>query len=142
TELDTLAAAFNTMASRLDNTEQTRRRLLADLAHEMATPVSVLTAYVEGLQDQVVKWNSTTSTVMTEHLARLTRLVSDLDLVSRVEEHQMELEFSTIQISEFINRAASAIQEKSASKGITLRVESNPTELTVRADYQRLSQVL
>src|SRR5699024_4617889 len=101
-----------------------------------------LTAYVEGLQDQVVKWNSTTSTVMTEHLARLTRLVSDLDLVSRVEEHQMELEFSTIQISEFINRAASAIQEKSASKGIALRVESNPTELTVRADYQRLSQVL
>ena len=50
-EFTTLAHAFNTMADRLEHTEQVRRQMLSDLAHEMGTPLSVLTVYLDGLQD-------------------------------------------------------------------------------------------
>jgi two-component system sensor histidine kinase BaeS len=53
TELETLAAAFNTMASRLEGIEDTRRRMLSDLAHELRTPIATLSAYHEGLHDGV-----------------------------------------------------------------------------------------
>jgi signal transduction histidine kinase len=53
TELDTLADAFNVMAERLQGIEDTRRRMLADLAHELRTPITTLTAYHDGLHDGV-----------------------------------------------------------------------------------------
>ncbi len=52
-EFDALAAAFNQMAGRLGSVERTRRRLLADLGHEMRTPVATLDAYLEALEDGV-----------------------------------------------------------------------------------------
>ncbi|WP_261775447.1 HAMP domain-containing protein, partial [Kocuria turfanensis] len=72
-EVDGVATAFNTMAARLQSTEGTRRRMLSDLAHEMRTPISVLTVYCEGLQDGVIHWDETTSEIMTDQLGRLTR---------------------------------------------------------------------
>ena len=85
-EVDALAGAFNTMAAQLERTEDTRRRMLSDLAHEMRTPISVLTVYLEALQDEVAHWDETTSELMGEQLARLTRLVEDINDVSRAEE--------------------------------------------------------
>ena len=52
-EFDALASAFNQMADRLGSVERTRRRLLADLGHEMRTPVATLEAYLEALEDGV-----------------------------------------------------------------------------------------
>ena len=52
-DFDALAVAFNRMAARLESVETTRRRLLGDLAHEIRTPVSVLEAYMEALEDGV-----------------------------------------------------------------------------------------
>lgn len=63
-EVDALAGAFNTMAAQLERTEDTRRRMLSDLAHEMRTPISVLTVYLEALQDEVAHWDETTSELM------------------------------------------------------------------------------
>lgn len=52
-EFDELAAAFNRMAERLQSVESTRRQLFGDLAHEIRTPVSVLEAYTEAVEDGV-----------------------------------------------------------------------------------------
>jgi two-component system sensor histidine kinase BaeS len=60
-ELDQVALAFNHMASRLERTEVTRRRLLGDLAHEMRTPVATLTAYLDGIEDGVTAFDATPS---------------------------------------------------------------------------------
>lgn len=141
-ELNTLANSFNTMASRLDNTEQTRRRLLSDLAHEMRTPVSVLSAYTEGLEDHVLTWDTSTSAVMTQQVSRLTRLVSDLDLVSRIEEHQIELDISTFELIDFIEHSVTTFYQQYAAKQVQLDVNNRINEITVRADPQRLAQVI
>ncbi|MEP7740060.1 HAMP domain-containing protein [Nocardioides sp. 31GB23] len=57
-EFDRLADAFNSMADQLASTEDTRRRLLSDLAHELRTPVATLAAYLEGIEDGVTPWNT------------------------------------------------------------------------------------
>lgn len=143
TEIDLLAQVFNSMADRLAHTEGTRRRMLSDLAHEMSTPVSVLGVYVEGLQDGVAEWDDTTSAVMVEQLARLTRLIEDIDDVSSAEEGRMQLETAEVSVSELVQAAREAAAESFTTKGIRLHVDPgvSPTAV-VHVDRQRLGQVL
>lgn len=139
-ELDSLARAFNMMADQLTRTEETRQRILSDLAHEMSTPVSVLSVYLEGLQDEVVEWNPTTDAVMAEQLARLTRLVEDIDDVSRAEEGRIDLDPAPLPLADLLETCAAAVRENYAAKGVTLTTAADADVLI--ADRQRLAQVL
>ena len=143
-EVEALAGAFNTMAERLEQTENTRRRMLSDLAHEMRTPLSVLTVYLEGLQDGVIGWDAGTSDVMAEQLARLTRLVEDVNDVSRAEEGGMALDRTMEPVANLLRSAAAAVQEAYVAKGVSLRVDAaaDGTAREVFVDRQRIGQVL
>jgi signal transduction histidine kinase len=142
TEVDQLAEAFNTMAARLQRTEDTRRRMLSDLAHEMRTPISVLTVYCEGLQDGVATWDETTSQVMNEQLSRLTRLVEDIDDVSRAEEGRIDLDRTEEPVGDLARAAADAHREAYAAKGVALDVDVDDEAGLVEVDRQRMGQVL
>mgnify|MGYP000057614096 CR=1 FL=1 len=83
-ELSTLGDTFNTMADRLGDVENTRRRLLSDLAHEMRTPIATLNAHLEGIADGVLTWDDNTQAVVEQQAQRLTRLARDLDEVRGV----------------------------------------------------------
>ncbi|GAA4285623.1 HAMP domain-containing sensor histidine kinase [Brevibacterium daeguense] len=141
-ELDALAESFNTMADRLQRTEDTRRRMLSDLAHEMSTPVSVIGVYTEGLQDGVVDWNATTSAVLTEQLTRLTRLIEDLDEVSRAEEGRFDLDRAEVSVADLLTSAAAAMQERYNLERVRLHTAVDPACGVVDVDRQRLAQVL
>lgn len=143
TEIAVLAQAFNSMADRLAHTEETRRRMLSDLAHEMSTPVSVLGVYVEGLQDGVAEWDDTTSAVLVEQLARLTRLVEDIGDVSRAEEGRIQLETTDVPVSELIQAAKEAAGESFTAKGVRLQADTQASSTaSVTVDSQRIGQVL
>lgn len=120
TEVDALGRAFNTMAERLERTEETRRRMLADLAHEMATPVSVLGVYLDGLDDGVVEWGSDTRGVLDQQLNRLTRLIDDLDLVSRAQEGRLEIKPEVQELGPLLEAALGAHRRAFMDKGIDL----------------------
>ena len=141
-EVDALATSFNTMAERLQRTEDTRRQMLSDLAHEMRTPISVLTVYLEGLQDGVIDWDTTTSDVMAEQMARLTRLVEDINDVSRAEEGRFVLDRAEESVTDLLQAAGDAAKEAYAAKGVTLEIEATEPAGTVAVDRQRLGQVL
>ena len=140
-EVTTLAHAFNTMADRLEHTEQVRRQMLSDLAHEMGTPLSVLTVYLDGLQDGVVDWNNATHTIMADQLARLTRLMEDIDDVSRVQEHRIDLDLAEEGLGDLLHTAAAA-GEAYADKGVDLQVETITDTARVLVDRQRFGQVM
>lgn len=141
-EVDALAGAFNTMAAQLERTEDTRRRMLSDLAHEMRTPISVLTVYLEALQDEVAHWDETTSELMGEQLARLTRLVEDINDVSRAEEGRIILDRTEQPVAELVRAAAEAYREAYAAKGVALNIDVDETAGDIEADRQRMGQVL
>ena len=96
-EFDALASAFNQMADRLGSVEQTRRRLLADLGHEMRTPVATLEAYLEALEDGVATLDAATAELLRSQTRRLARLSEDIGTVSRAEEGQVRLDLRTVQ---------------------------------------------
>lgn len=141
-EMAMLTSAFNIMAERIDNTEALRRQLLSDLAHEMATPVSVLGVYCEGLQDDVVEWNQETQDVFDEQLGRLKRLIADIDEVSRAQERRIELHRQPISLAELVQVTYSSYREPYATKGVQLHLRAIPQQWVVNADRQRLGQVL
>lgn len=141
TELDTLAGAFNSMAGRLEEVEDTRRRLLSDLAHELRTPISTLTAYHDGLHDGVTEMNEESRSVLAEQTDRLTRLADDINEVSTADEGRLELDLRPHSIGDVIWPACEPLRERFAAKEVTLDIRPSP-DLVVIADRQRIGQVL
>ena len=139
-ELSTLGDTFNTMADRLGDVENTRRRLLSDLAHEMRTPIATLNAHLEGIADGVLTWDDNTQAVVEQQAQRLTRLARDLDEVSRAEEGRIELQPSVQPLSDLVEPAIRQARHAYDTKGVTLTVRVD--DVPVRADPQRVAQIL
>ncbi|HEU5155586.1 MAG TPA: ATP-binding protein [Streptosporangiaceae bacterium] len=141
-ELDTLAEAFNTMATALQHTETTRRRLLADAAHELRTPLATLEAYLEGLADEVRAPTQETWDIMSDQTARLRRLIDDIALVSHAEEHRLPLRPVPIAPNDIVTSVVNAARPEYDAAGVrlTTRLAGNPPSLM--ADPERIAQVL
>jgi signal transduction histidine kinase len=141
-ELDTLTNAFNAMATALAATEATRRRLLADAAHELRTPLATIDAYLEGLADGVRSPTRETWDVLTSQTARLRRLADDIALVSRAEEGQLVLHPVPVFSNEIVTTAVQAAHPSYDDRGVKLTTSLAPGMPGLTADPDRLSQVL
>jgi two-component system, OmpR family, sensor histidine kinase BaeS len=141
-ELADLTDAFNDMADALEHTEDTRRRLLADLAHELRTPLATIEAYHEGLADGVVTVDDATIEVLQEATGRLQRLVEDLSLVSRAEEGQLALDLSALEVGDLIGSAIEAFAPVARERGVALRRQLPDDPQILAGDRDRLTQVL
>ncbi len=146
-EFGVLAASLNVAAHRLQTTEVTRRRLLADLAHELRTPLATTTAYLDALDDGVATWDADTSRVLRAGTARLSRLAEDMALVSRAEEHRLDLHPVGIDVSDLLRAVADSVAPAYADKGVTLVVQpagasGRRTGIRLLADRERIEQVL
>lgn len=141
-ELADLTDAFNGMADALEHTEATRRRLLADLAHELRTPLATIEAYHEGIADGVVDVNAPTVAVLHEATGRLQRLVEDLSLVSQAEEGQLALQLQPLDAAEVIRAATDAITPRAREQDVALELQIAEGPLNVEGDRDRLTQVL
>jgi len=141
-EFDRLTTSFNTMASRLATTEQTRRRLLTDLAHELRTPLASIEATIEAVTDGILPSDPTTLATLTEQSQRLHRLVGDLSAVSRAEERQLNLNPVLIPLEEVVSGSVTAALARFDAKGITLSADHADTVVQVMADPDRLAEAL
>jgi len=141
-ELTDLTGAFNAMADALEHTEHTRRRLLADLAHELRTPLATIEAYHEGLADGVIDPDPTTVEVLADATTRLRRLVEDVSLVSQAEEGRLPLDRRHVDLRGLVSNAVDAARPAADTAGITMHQDLPQTPVTVDADTDRLSQVL
>lgn len=141
-ELDSFAVAFNSMASRLQDVEATRRRLLSDLAHELGTPIATLSAYHEGLADGVIELDADARAVLVSQTARLSRLAEDIDDVSRAEEGRLRLELSRQPLEDLITAALDGARTAFAEKGVDLVRSPGGGAVVVCVDPSRIGQVL
>jgi signal transduction histidine kinase len=141
-ELGALAAAFNGMAASLEATERRRSELIADLEHELRTPLAAIEGYVEGLSDGVVAPERPTWDVLTDQTRRLRRLVEDLGAVSRAAERAADLRLSRLDPAEIVRSAVAAAEPAYAAKGVLLRADVTGTLPRVAADAERMGEVL
>ncbi len=141
-EFDALALSFNQMAGRLGSVEQTRRRLLADLGHEIRTPVATLEAYLEALEDGVATLDAATTELLRSQTRRLARLSDDIGSVSRAEEGQVRLQQRTVQPESVVTASADAVVEAYQAKGVALVVDIAAGLPELSLDPERIGQVL
>jgi two-component system sensor histidine kinase BaeS len=141
-ELAALGGAFNRMAQALESTERRRQALLADLAHELRTPLATLEGYVEGLADGVVAPDQDAWAVLGAELVRLRRLVEDLETVSRAEERQLELRLGPVDPGVLVTRAVQAAEPAYQAKGVGLQASVDRALPPVSVDADRLGEVL
>jgi signal transduction histidine kinase len=141
-ELAELATAFNTMAGELERQQLLRRQLVADIAHELRTPLSVLRMQIESLEDGVEQPTPATLRSLGEEVGLLTRLVDDLRLLSLADAGQISLAIDSVDAGAVAERAVTTALPRARRQRIDLRAERGAAPLLASADPQRLSQVL
>ncbi len=141
TELAALVEDVNGLAQRLGEVESERVRLLGEVAHEMRTPLTVLTGRVEGLQDGVFSADVELLAGLRAELQRLQRLADDLRTLSRVEERRLVLELEPVDLAGLARRSVDRFATGQAAEGVSMSVFA-PDPVVVQGDAQRLGQVL
>lgn len=141
-ELEALSTSFSHMADRLAETESSRARLLADLAHELRTPLATLEAHIDGLEDGVVAGSEESYSTMRGQVARLRRLAADLRESAAADEHALHLAPVELDAAAAGADAVAAATPRYLAKGVELQLVPGPADLTVSADPERLGQVL
>jgi signal transduction histidine kinase len=141
-DFDALATAFNQMAARLQTVDSTRQRLFGDLAHEIRTPVAVLEAYIEAIEDGVRTLTPQTAAMLRDQTRRLVRFSDDVAALAKAEESALSMSCAAVDVDRLAHRSVAAVRERYDSKGVSLRLELDSGLPPLWADEQRLGQVL
>jgi len=141
-EMGALADSFNTMAEALEQTETRRRALLADVAHELRTPLSGIKGYMEGLSDGVIEPGSETYGRVTVEVDRLQRLVTDLEELSRLDAGVVPLTRQAVPIRQIVEAAVERLRPQAYDQGLILEVALPGALPAVIVDVDRIQQVL
>jgi histidine kinase len=141
-EIAKLATRFNHMASQLEQVESMRRQLIGDVTHELRTPLTSIKGYMEGLVDGVLPSNRETFDQIHREADRLSRLVDDLQELSRVEAKAYSLDLRPVPVSNLIQTTMKRLAPQATVKRITLR-SNLPADLPpLLADEDRITQVM
>jgi signal transduction histidine kinase len=140
-ELGELAQAFNSMSDDLERAEKLRQNMVADVAHELRTPLSNLQGYLEALLDGVIKPDAETLRSLSDEAALLSQLVDDLQELSLAEAGALKLNRRQEDIAKLIKQAVTAARDQAAAKGVTVSVKL-PELPAVNIDARRIRQVL
>lgn len=139
-EFDALAIAVNELARRLDETETVRQRMLADLGHEMRTPIATIDSHVEAIEDGMRTADDDTIAVLRDGTARLRRLAEDLGALSRVHEGSEAVRCEQTRARSLTTAAAAIAAPLYEAAGLELIVAGD--DAPVLADPSRIGQVL
>jgi signal transduction histidine kinase len=141
-ELGRLAQAFNTMTGVMNHNEALRRQMVADIAHELRTPLSLVQGSLEAMLDGVDELNLENVASAHEETLVLTRLVKDLRDLAQAEAGQLHLEREELVMSDLIKRAVELFQAEATERQVMLATDLPSNLPVIYGDRQRLNQVL
>jgi two-component system, OmpR family, sensor histidine kinase BaeS len=139
-ELVELAGAFDSMAASLERQEQLRQAMVADVAHELRTPVAILQAETEALVDGVRVPTPEALVSLHDESLRLGRMVQDLQTLASADAAGLSLDRSEVNLAAVAARAADSLEGRFSSVGVSLVRHLSPA--MVWADPSRLRQVV
>jgi signal transduction histidine kinase len=141
-EVGQLAEAFNRMAREMEGVERLRRELVANVSHELKTPISALRAHLENLLDGVERSDRETLAVMLAQSERLSRLVDELLDLSRLESGEVPLSVEPVLLRPLVEQVIAEVAIARPAHPVEVANDVPPALAPVRADGERLHQVL
>jgi signal transduction histidine kinase len=141
-EVGQLATAFNRMSAELESLERLRRELVANVSHELKTPISALRAHLENLLDGVEEPDPETLQVMLSQSERLSRLVDQLLDLSRLESGELTLRREGVPLGPLVAEVLSEVEVVRSGREVRVEDQVSDDIPLVFADRERLHQVL
>ncbi len=141
-ELGKLAQSFNQMSADLAQANQARKQMTADIAHDLRNPLTVLSGYLESLQDGKLKPTPQRFATMQAEVQHLERLIDDLRTLSLADAGELKLHMEPTSLSELLERVADAYRHQAEQKQIDIRVDVAPDLPDINLDPARMEQVL
>ena len=141
-EIGDLSRTFNAMAEGLEIAESRRRDLMADIAHELRTPLSNIQGYLEAVRDGIVEPDEETNDTIYQQARQLSRLIEDLRVLALAEAGALRLELAETSMGNLLKETVDAFRPRVQSRGLLLNVHIDEHLPTVVADRARIAQVV
>jgi two-component system sensor histidine kinase BaeS len=139
-ELGELGRAFDAMANSLEREDQLRRALVADVAHELRTPIAIMQAETEALADGLISPSPSALSSLNEEAVRLARMVEDLQTLASAEAAGLDLQPRPLDLGRVAADAADSLSRRFQASGVELEQQLPPTPAL--GDPRRLHQVV
>ncbi|MBE2224060.1 MAG: HAMP domain-containing histidine kinase [Anaerolineae bacterium] len=140
-ELGELALAFNQMSADLTYANQSRQQMTADIAHDLRTPLTVLSGYLEAMEDGTLAPTPARLQMMQQEVDVLMRLVADLRTLSLADAGQLALHYEPVDIGELLAQVQAVYAHQAAQQNVTIEVKTAYSEL-IELDSARMRQAL
>jgi two-component system sensor histidine kinase BaeS len=140
-ELGDLAAAIDTMAANLEREDGLRKALTADVAHELRTPVTILSAHCEAILDGVAQPTPEHITSLYEEVQRLGRLIEDLETLASADAAGLRLERRPVDVAAVVHATAELLEPRFEAAEVELGVNARD-HLVISGDERRLGQIV
>lgn len=141
-EIGELGAAFNSMSREVARVNQQRRQMTADIAHDLRTPLTVISGYVESMRDGVLAPTTERLDMIYGEIGRLQNLVNDLRMLSQADAGELTLNPQQMSVKGLLDRTAEVFQHHASGQSVTLRVEVEENLPELRLDEARMQQVM
>lgn len=141
-DLSALITHFNDMTEALEKNDNERRQLLADIAHELRTPLAVLRGRLEGIVDGIYPVNDVSIAPALAETYLLERLVEDLRLLTLAETRKLHFELCELDIAKLIKKVVSVFSPQASEKSINLKTDFSEKLPKTWADPQRVEQII
>jgi signal transduction histidine kinase len=133
---------FNQMVEALDETNTNRREFLADIAHELRTPITIMRGRLEGIMDGIYCADDSHIAPILQETYLLERLVDDLRTLTLAETRQLHFDRKSTQLEQVVKNTMDVFSAQAEAQNILINLVSDSTTGTVFADPQRLEQVI
>jgi signal transduction histidine kinase len=141
-EIKDVAKAFNEMAAELQQAETLRQNLLADVAHELRTPITIIQGNLQAILDDVYELDKTEIAQLYDQTRQLIRLVDDLRLLAQAEANQLPLDMTEVDMAALVNSVTGTYTPMLESVSIELQTRFPENLPTIQGDRDRLTQCL
>jgi signal transduction histidine kinase len=141
-EIGQLASAFNSMSQEVARVNQLRRQMTADIAHDLRTPLTVISGYIESMRDGDLKPTPERFTLIYSEIERIQNLVGDLRTLSLADTGELSLNIQSISPKNLLEHALSLFRHQAEQQNISIAVKAGPDLPEIQVDEARMIQVL
>jgi len=141
-DLQMLSDSFNQMAASLEKNDRDQRNLIADIAHELRTPLSIIQGKLEGIVDGIYPSDQAHIQPILNETRQLDHLITDLDMLAQAESNQLKFSVMNVNLADLAGSSVKFFEAEASEKKISVKLKIARNTPNVSGDPQRISQVI